>query len=144
MKIVLDTSILVRATERSSGLARELLIIILRSEHTLVLSSEMLFELARVLRYPRLQAVYGLSEEEVYNYIAFLRDSAEIVSVNPLVTAPIRDVNDVVVMQTAIAGKVDVLCTRDDDFLEQPASKYLDEMGIVVIDDIALLKRLDS
>src|SRR5207302_5035528 len=53
-----------------------------------------IFELARVLRYPRLQAVYGLSEEEVYNYIAFLRDSAEIVSVNPLVTAPIRDVND--------------------------------------------------
>jgi putative PIN family toxin of toxin-antitoxin system len=144
VKIVLDTSILVRATERSSGLARELLIIILKSEHTLVLSNEMLFELARVLRYPRLQAVYGLSEEEVYNYVAFLRDSAEMVALNPLITAPIRDVNDVMIMQTAIAGKVDVLCTRDGDFLGQPASRYLDEMGIAIIDDIALLKRLDS
>jgi predicted nucleic acid-binding protein len=62
VKIVLDTTILVRANEHSHGLARELLIAIVDSRHTLLLSNEMLSELARVLRYPRLQAFYDLPE----------------------------------------------------------------------------------
>ena len=108
----------------------------------MLLSNEMLHELARVLRYPRLQAFYDLPEHLVYRYVGFLRSSAEIVVLNPLVTAPIRDVNDVIVMQTAIIGEADVLCTRDDDFFEPPAAEYLDKMGIAVLDDIALMHRL--
>jgi len=94
VKIVLDTTILVRANERSHGLARELLVTFVDSKHTLLLSNEMLHELARVLRYPRLQAFYDLPETLVYNYISFRRHSSEVVTLNPLVTAPIRDVND--------------------------------------------------
>lgn len=144
MKIVLDTTILVRANEHSHGLARELLTNIVESKHTLLLSNEMLHELARVLRYPRLQTFYGLPEDVVFNYVNFLRQSAEIVSLNPLVTAPIRDVNDIIVMQTAIIGEADILCTTDDDFFEKPASEYLSTMGIAVLDDIALMHRLRS
>lgn len=144
MKIVLDTTILVRANEHSHGLARELLISIIVSEHRLVLSNEMLHELARVLRYPRLQKFYELPETLVYDYIAFLRRSSEIVTLNPLVTTPIRDLNDVIVMQTAIIGEADILCTRDEDFFEAPAVEYLRKMGIAVIDDIALMQRLRS
>jgi putative PIN family toxin of toxin-antitoxin system len=107
VKIVLDTTILVRANEHTHGLARKLLTNIVESEHRLLLSNEMLYELARVLRYPRLQAFYDLPENLVFDYINFLRLSAEIVPLNPLVTAPIRDVNDVVVMQTAIIGEAD-------------------------------------
>ena len=66
MKIVLDTSILVRANERATGLGRDLLISVVESEHTLLLSNEMLVELARVLRYPRLQRFYSLNEEMVF------------------------------------------------------------------------------
>jgi predicted nucleic acid-binding protein len=47
VKIVLDTTILVRANERSHGLARELLLNVVESKHTLLLSNEMLHELAR-------------------------------------------------------------------------------------------------
>jgi putative PIN family toxin of toxin-antitoxin system len=144
VKIVLDTTILVRANEHSHGLARELLINVVDSKHTLLLSNEMLHELAKVLRYPRLQAFYDLPESLVYNYIAFLRHSSEVVTLNPLVTAPIRDVNDVIVMQTAIIGEADILCTKDEDFFESPAAEYLDKMGIAVIDDIALMHRLRS
>ena len=66
MKIVLDTTILVRANERSHGLARELLLNVVESKHTLLFSNEMLHELARVLRYPRLQAFYDLTENLVF------------------------------------------------------------------------------
>jgi putative PIN family toxin of toxin-antitoxin system len=137
VKIVVDTTILVRANEHALGLARQLLITIVHSEHTLLLSNEMLHELARVMRYPRLQKFFCLSERQVYDYIGFLRSSAEIVTLNPLVTAPIRDVDDVIVMQTAIIGEADVLCTKDEDFYEPPAGEYLNGLGIAVLDDIA-------
>jgi putative PIN family toxin of toxin-antitoxin system len=143
VKIVLDTTILVRANEHSQGLARELLTTIVQ-KHTLLLSNEMLHELAKVLRYPRLRTFYDLSENLVFDYVNSLRQSSEIVTLDPLVTAPIRDVNDIVVMQTAIIGEADILCTKDDDFFEKPANAYLSEMGIVVLDDISLMHRLRS
>jgi putative PIN family toxin of toxin-antitoxin system len=144
VRIVLDTTILVRANERSNGLARELLTNIVAGEHQLLLSNEMLHELAKVLRYPRLQEFYGLTEDLVYNYVKFLRRSSEIVILDPLVIAPIRDVNDLIVMQTAIIGEAGILCTKDDDFFELPASEYLLKMGISVLDDITLMHRLRS
>ena len=98
----------------------------------------MLHELARVLRYPRLRAFYDLSETLVYEYISYLRSSSEIVELNPLVMAPIRDVNDLIVMQTAIIGEADVLCSKDDDFFAIHAAEYLNKMGIAVMDEIAL------
>ena len=84
MKIVLDNTILVRAHEQAHGLGRELLTSLIESKHVLLLSNEMLHELATVLRYPRLQEFFGLTEDLVYNYVAFLRRSAEIVTLNPL------------------------------------------------------------
>lgn len=142
MKIVLDTSILVRANEHSSGPARKLLLKIISSEHNLILSNEMLRELAKVLRYPRLQRFYDLSENLIFVYISFLRRSSEVVALNPLVPAPIRDVNDIIVMQTAIIGEANILCTKDEDFFQKPASEYLEKMGIAVMDEIGLMKLL--
>lgn len=75
VKIVLDTTILVRANEHSHGLARELLTTIIENRHTLLLSNEMLHELAKVLRYPRLQAFYDLTENLVFDYCADLLKS---------------------------------------------------------------------
>ncbi len=144
MKIVLDTTILVRAHERSHGLARELLLKVVGSNHALLLSNKILHELARVLRYPRLQAFYGLTENLVFDYVNFLRGASEIVDLNPIVAAPIRDVNDIIVMQTAIIGEADVLCTSDGDFFDETAREYLDKLGIVVLDDISLMHRLRS
>jgi predicted nucleic acid-binding protein len=52
MRILLDTAILVRGHSSSKGLARDLLISIVESDHILLLSNEMLFELANL--YPRM------------------------------------------------------------------------------------------
>ena len=125
MRIVLDSNILVRAFVRSRGLAYDLLLAILSSDNTLVLSNEILSETARVLRYPRLMAVHGESEEAIYSFAGWLRDVAEIVQLNPLTPASIRDRNDIFVLQTALAGEADVLCTGDRDFFSPPASIFL-------------------
>ena len=104
MRIVLDSNILVRSFVKSQGLARELLLAILSGEHTLILSHEILYEVARVLRYPRLMMVHGQNEEAIYNYTDWLRDAAEIIALNPLQLAPIRDRHDIFVLQTALNG----------------------------------------
>ena len=144
MRVVLDTSILVRAHEGATGPARELLLRIVESDHVLVISDEILHELARVLRYPRMIALHGLSEGRIYDYVALLRMASEIVRTDPLLITPVRDVNDTIVMQTAIIGDADVLCTKDNDYFEPPAQPFLQRAGIEVLDDLALLRRLRS
>jgi predicted nucleic acid-binding protein len=67
-----------------------------------------------------LREFYDLTEDLVFEYVNFLRRSSEIVTLGPLVIAPIRDLNDIVVMQTAIIGEADILCTKDEDFFETP------------------------
>jgi putative PIN family toxin of toxin-antitoxin system len=144
VRIVLDTTILVRATENSHGPARDLLLNIIANKQDLLLSDEMLYELARVLRNPRLQAFYGLSEARVYDFIGFLREVAEIVPLNIVLNMPIRDINDMIVLQTAVLGEADILCTRDEDFYDPVTIDFLNKTGITVMDDISLIKRLRS
>jgi putative PIN family toxin of toxin-antitoxin system len=142
VRIVLDSNILVRAFAKSDGLASELLRTILTGPHVLLLSNEMLAELSRVLRYPRLAADHGEEEEAVYEFTGWLRHSAELVHVNPFTVAPIRDSNDVIVLQTALAGEADVLCSLDRDFFDPPASVFLARQRIAVLTDVQLMRVL--
>ncbi len=144
MRIVLDTTILVRATENSHGLARDLLLNVVATKQELLLSNEMLYELAKVLRYPRLRTLYGLSETRIYDFIGFLREVAEIVPLNPMVSVPIRDVNDMIVLQTAVIGEANILCSRDEDFYDPVTVGFLNKAGITVVDDVSLIQRLRS
>ena len=139
MRIVLDSSILVRAFVTSNGLAHELLLAILAGDHSVILSDEMLFEGARVLRSPRPMVVHGQCEEAIYNFTGWLRASAEVIVLNRLEAAPIRDQNDIFVLQTALSAEAAVLCTSDRDFFEPPASIFLPRVGIAVLKDDQLM-----
>jgi putative PIN family toxin of toxin-antitoxin system len=142
VRIVLDSNLLVRSFVTSQGLAHDLLLAILSSDHTLILSNEILSEVARVLRYPRLMAVHGENEEAIYNFTGWLRDAAEIIALDPLTRAPIRDRNDIFVLQTVLNGEAEVLCTGDRDFFTPPASIFLASCGIDVLTDAQLMQRL--
>jgi hypothetical protein len=85
-----------------------------------------------------------MSEKPIYDYIGFLRSVAEIVIPNSLLITPIHDVNDIVVRQTAVIGQADIICARDQDFFEPPAEPFLRRAGIMVLDDISLIRRLRS
>jgi predicted nucleic acid-binding protein len=74
MRIVLDTNILVRANAKAKGPARKLLQVIVNSpEHVLLLSPFLLMELERVLSYDRVRAVVKLNDEEIAEYLSYLR-----------------------------------------------------------------------
>ena len=143
MKLTFDSTILVRAFT-DLGAARRLLLTILDSNHTLVLSNEILAETSKVLRYHRMRSRHGMSEARIYDYVMLLKSVATIVKPDPIQATPIRDANDIVVLQTALAGGSDAICTTDKDFFEPPASTFLNSLNIAVFTDAELLKRLRS
>lgn len=144
MKITPDSTILVRAFDDSGGLARQLLFTILDGDHILVLSGEILAETSRVLRYPRMRARHGMSDSRIYDYVMFLHSVATVVRPDPMLIAPIRDPNDIVVIQTAIIGGAEAICTTDEDFFNDPASAFLQSVNILVLTDAELMRRLRS
>jgi putative PIN family toxin of toxin-antitoxin system len=142
VNITLDSTILVRAFDNSGGLARHLLLMIVNSDHRLVLSSEILAETSRVLRYPRMLGRHGMSEASIYDYVMAIGSVATIVRPDPILNAPIRDANDIMVLATAAAGSAEVICTSDEDFFTSRVSEFLKSMNIQVCTDVELIRRL--
>lgn len=144
MRVLLDVNILVRSHEQALGSARALLLTLIEQKHTIVISGDMLVELAQVLGYPRLQELYGLTEEQIYSFIQLLREVCETVIPNRSLRVPIRDVKDIAVVQTAILGEADVICTLDSDFYEPVTEAFCSSLGITILSDAELLRRITA
>jgi len=142
LRITLDATVLVRAHPRSLSTARKLLTALIRGDHVLVLSNEIVVETIRVLRYPRLQRLHALSEEQLYDYKQFLQRASQTVVLRQPYHAPLRDTNDLDVLQTAERGEADVLCSNDGDFHDPVIVGYCAARGIEVCNENTLLKRL--
>ena len=109
MIVTFDTSILVRATTRSGGLVRGLVdAIALHPAHVIALSPFILGEVGKVLSYPRMQDLFGLSANEIHWHVDFLRSISRIVE--PQIGRPVvlADPNDDAVLYTAVAAGADV------------------------------------
>src|ERR1700694_3362972 len=113
MRIVLDTNILVRANAKARGPARELLQLIVASPHHVLL-----LEWERVCSYERVRVSSKLTDEEVAEYLSYLRakDISEIVFPGPAPRVVPADPDDDPVVHTAVVGRADALCTLNRDF----------------------------
>ena len=144
MRIVLDTNILVRANPTVSplGLARELLLTTVSGPHTLILSAPILIEVRRVLNYPHVQARWPLTQEAIEQYLHFLEAAGILVEAPVSSPAVVSDPDDDPILQTAIVGRADVLCTRDEAFRHKAVDHVCRAHGIRILDDIALMQEL--
>jgi putative PIN family toxin of toxin-antitoxin system len=142
MRITPDTGILVRMTAKATGPARRLLDIVLSGPHELVLSEFLLGETARVLRYPRMQALYDLSEKDISEHVELLRQRADMVFPIELDPVALADPNDDPVIYTAVAGRADVLCAMDRDFYAPGVVTFCRDRGIEIMNDVELLQKL--
>jgi len=114
MRILLDTNILVRANPKAGGSARTLLLTLAHSDqHTLILSPFLLEEVEHVLSSPRLLELWPLTPVEIREYTEALHELSELVQLSPISPAVGRDVKDDPVVETAVLGRADVLCTLD-------------------------------
>lgn len=123
-------------------MARHLLKRLLERRHRLVLSNEMIVEVTRVLRYPKLQRLYGLADSELLEYGQFLQSVSDLVILDSQYRAPLRDPTDLIVLQTADRGDAEVLCTSDRDFYDPEVIAFCAARGIDVCDEISLLMKL--
>ena len=143
MRVTPDANVLVRAHPRSRSTGRKLIVALIEGGHTLLLSNEIIIETIQVLRYPRLQKRFALTDEELYDYAQFLRQVSQTVILSQPYHAPLRDADDLHVLQTAEHGAADVLCTNDKDFHDDPAVLgYCAARGIEVCYENDLLTRL--
>ena len=145
MRIVLDTNILVRANPRvvRQALARDLLLtIVADGDHTLILSPAILAEARRVLQYPNVQKRWPLSEEEISRYLSALTAAAHVVELPGTAPAIVSDPDDDPILQTAVAGLAQVLCTRDEAFNDIAVHAFSGNHGIRVMNDIDLIHEL--
>jgi predicted nucleic acid-binding protein len=83
-----------------------------------------------------------MPEARIYDYVMLLKSVATMVQPDPLLFAPIRDANDIVVIQTAVAGGAEIICTTDEDFFGHPACDFLRSFGIQTMTDAELSTEL--
>lgn len=144
MRVVLDTNILVRANPKTkpNGLAKDLLLKIITSPHMLVLSPAILAEAGRVLHYPHVQKRWPLSDKAIHTYLGLLEEAAFMVTLPTEIPSIVSDPDDDPILQTAIVGRADVLCSRDEAFQAAAVGKVCSAHGIRVLDDVALMQEL--
>ena len=139
MRIAVDTAILIRANSKATGPARELLQAIQDSGSQLIRSPYVLSEIDRVLRYPRIQNLYHLSDGAICAYLRDLESYADIVEPAERPPIVLKDANDDPVVYTAVAGQADVLCTVDKHFYEPNVLAFCSRRGIQLMTDLELL-----
>jgi putative PIN family toxin of toxin-antitoxin system len=142
MRVVLDSNILARATPGKTSAAREALLLASQQPNTLIMAAPLFIELARILQYPRVRALHGLDDAGIQQYLQALQTgSTTVVPVSP---PPIttHDPDDDLVIATALAGKAEVICTRDQHFYDPVVQSACTAHGIRIINDIDLLHEL--
>lgn len=140
MRVCVDTNVLVRAASRPGSPAEEVVRrILFADEHALVVSSHILTELERVLRYPRVIRRTKATEAQLETFCALLTGIAEVVELSNHADAVATDPDDDIVVQTAVVAKADVICTRDRHIRNPEVISYCSKLSIRILDDLELL-----
>ena len=86
-----------------------------QGDFSLVTAPELLEELDRVLRYPKLQRYY--SEAERKRFVALVMALSECVDLPDAIPSICRDPDDDRVIACAVVGQADLIVSGDDDLL---------------------------
>lgn len=110
----------------------------------LILSPFLLHELERVFSYERVRVLSKLTDDEVAEYLSYLRatDSSEVVFPGPAPRIVPNDPDDDPVVHTAVMGQADVLCTLNRDFYHPSVRDYCRNHGVLIANDVEILSLL--
>ena len=107
----------------------------------MLLSPFLLMELERVFSYDRVRISTRLSDEEVAEYLGYLRakEVSEMVFPGPAPSVVPSDSDDDPVVHTAVVGHADVLCTLNRHFYHPVVLGYCKQRGVLVGTDVEVL-----
>ena len=119
IKAVLDANVIISALLNPKG-SPAFILEYLRLDHfKLVVSKEILHEIERVLKYPKLVKSHRLSTNQIRKLLDFI----EIISISVDLSrhkrekVVLRDLSDIIYLRTAELGEVDYLVSGDQDLL---------------------------
>jgi predicted nucleic acid-binding protein len=114
------------------------------ADHILLLSPFILQELERVFSYDRIRIVSKLTEEEIAEYLSYIRAPAvsEFIFPGPAPRVVLSDPDDDPIVHTAVVGRADFLCTLNRHFYAVSVRSHCLERGILIANDVDLLSFL--
>lgn len=115
MRLVLDTNVLVSAIGWEEGPPREILVSLRENKHSLIISPDLLNELTRALRYPKLHR--AITHPSLPSVLAWLHEPEHLVPPQERIHAIASEPDDNLVLEAAVAGKADVIVSGDRHLL---------------------------
>jgi len=141
--IAVDTNVWVSAFITPHGYSARLKQHWRANRFDVVISTELLAELAEVLVRPRLRIKYGYSHEEVTVYLRSLTELASIVKVTGRLNL-CRDPDDNILIETAVLGQAAYIVSRDQDVVrDTKVIQYLESHGIQTMTISRFLRELE-
>ena len=100
----------------------------------------MLAELDRVLRYPRLRRIHGLSDSDIEDFVRSVQQIAFVIDVVASKSLWLtRDRNDDPVIETAQRTRANYLCSIDQDIVVIDVVEHCRAFGVDVVSDKELI-----
>jgi putative PIN family toxin of toxin-antitoxin system len=140
--VLIDTNVWVSALINPHGHPARLKDAWLDGRFQAVVSVALLDELADVLARPRIRDKYGLSEDDIAEFLRLLAGRATKVTTSGQLQA-CRDPDDDLILETALLGNARYAVSRDDDIKrDQDLIAQMETHGITVLSVQQFLERL--
>jgi putative PIN family toxin of toxin-antitoxin system len=123
-RIVLDTNVIIAGLQSRNGASNQLLRMVPERRFALLLSVPLFLEYEAVLKRPERLAVHGLSSEGIDTLLAVWASFGVPVNLHFLWRPQLRDVNDEMVLETAVNGRADGLVTFNIQDFKPAASRF--------------------
>lgn len=118
MRIVLDTNIYIAAALNSSGFSEEVLKFAVKANLQIVISEEILQEIQNKLTHK-----FHWPTGNIDFFLARIRKISEVVDTRERISVIVRDPEDNKILECALAGKVDLIITLDQDLIKLKSFK---------------------
>lgn len=115
MRVVLDANVVISSYLSLSGPSGQIRTAFERHEVEVVVSEALLAEYRRVLMYPRVAQLHAMSDAEINDQIAGLREAAILVPLAAIPNLIPEDPPDNDVIATAVSGEAEYIISGDDD-----------------------------
>ena len=140
VRAVIDTNIWVSALLNPHGYPAKLRKAFEEGLIEVIISEPILEEIADVLSHPRIRDKYGVTEADIRELLILIEERSEHVLVSGDINI-CRDMDDNLIIETAIKGNAKYLVSRDDDVeMDTKITEFLSGSGISVLSVAKFLK----
>ena len=140
VRAVIDTNIWVSSLLNPHGYPAKLRKAFEEGLIEVIISEPILEEIADVLSRPRIRDKYGVTEADIRELLIMIEERSEHVIVSGDINI-CRDMDDNLIIETAIKGNAKYLVSRDDDIkMDMEVAEFLSGSGVLVLSVAKLLR----